>query len=154
MSASGRYRDNFCQAGCPHHGVFSGELNLACQLHFHFWGSLDLQGDVITSPKPFFSWKSLSLYLVTMTVPCERSALCSLPQRNVPDNQDSESPALSTCSNADIFRRMNTMLGNALDFTGVCTTPTSAKQKPEPLCGKEPSPPPPLPFWDLSTEHS
>ncbi|XP_064168339.1 cytoplasmic polyadenylation element-binding protein 1a [Anguilla rostrata] len=39
------------------------------------------------------------------------------------DRWDSDSPALSTCSNADIFRRMNTMLGNSLDFTGVCTTP-------------------------------
>ncbi|XP_013857064.1 cytoplasmic polyadenylation element-binding protein 1 isoform X4 [Austrofundulus limnaeus] len=34
-----------------------------------------------------------------------------------PETPDTESPALSTCSNADIFRRMNTMLGNALDFT-------------------------------------
>ncbi|KAG9341172.1 hypothetical protein JZ751_019611, partial [Albula glossodonta] len=41
----------------------------------------------------------------------------------VHDRWDSDSPALSTCSNADIFRRMNTMLGNSLDFTGVCTTP-------------------------------
>ncbi|KAG7283755.1 hypothetical protein CRUP_034379, partial [Coryphaenoides rupestris] len=41
------------------------------------------------------------------------------------DRWDPESPALSTCSNADIFRRMNTMLGNALDFTGVCTTPNA-----------------------------
>ncbi|XP_051776755.1 cytoplasmic polyadenylation element-binding protein 1a isoform X1 [Erpetoichthys calabaricus] len=39
------------------------------------------------------------------------------------DHWDSDAPALSTCSNADIFRRMNTMLGNSLDFTGVCTTP-------------------------------
>ncbi|KAJ8249297.1 hypothetical protein GJAV_G00233290 [Gymnothorax javanicus] len=39
------------------------------------------------------------------------------------DRWDSDSPALSTCSNADIFRRMNNMLGNSLDFTGVCTTP-------------------------------
>ncbi|KAK6294171.1 hypothetical protein J4Q44_G00350010 [Coregonus suidteri] len=38
------------------------------------------------------------------------------------DNWAPESPALSTCSNADIYRRMNTMLGNSLDFTGVCTT--------------------------------
>uniref|UniRef100_A0A3B5KZS3 RRM domain-containing protein n=1 Tax=Xiphophorus couchianus TaxID=32473 RepID=A0A3B5KZS3_9TELE len=44
---------------------------------------------------------------------------------------DTDSPALSTCSNADIFRRMNTMLGNALDFTGVCTTPNSTKHKPD-----------------------
>uniref|UniRef100_A0A672JFA6 Cytoplasmic polyadenylation element binding protein 1b n=1 Tax=Salarias fasciatus TaxID=181472 RepID=A0A672JFA6_SALFA len=44
---------------------------------------------------------------------------------------DSDSPALSTCSNADIFRRMNTMLGNALDFTGVCTTPNSSKGRPD-----------------------
>ncbi|XP_066557812.1 cytoplasmic polyadenylation element-binding protein 1a isoform X2 [Amia ocellicauda] len=41
----------------------------------------------------------------------------------VHDHWDSDAPALSTCSNADIFRRMNTMLGNSLDFTGVCTTP-------------------------------
>uniref|UniRef100_A0AAQ5XRX8 RRM domain-containing protein n=1 Tax=Amphiprion ocellaris TaxID=80972 RepID=A0AAQ5XRX8_AMPOC len=41
-----------------------------------------------------------------------------------PDSPDSDSPALTSCSNADIFRRMNTMLGNSLDFTGVCTTPT------------------------------
>ncbi|XP_031672545.1 cytoplasmic polyadenylation element-binding protein 1-B-like [Oncorhynchus kisutch] len=38
------------------------------------------------------------------------------------DNWAPESAALSTCSNADIYRRMNTMLGNSLDFTGVCTT--------------------------------
>uniref|UniRef100_A0A3B5L5U2 RRM domain-containing protein n=1 Tax=Xiphophorus couchianus TaxID=32473 RepID=A0A3B5L5U2_9TELE len=50
---------------------------------------------------------------------------------------DTDSPALSTCSNADIFRRMNTMLGNALDFTGVCTTPNSTKHKPDLLCGKD-----------------
>ncbi|KAK2853733.1 hypothetical protein Q5P01_006394 [Channa striata] len=54
-----------------------------------------------------------------------------------PDSPDSESPALSTCSNADIFRRMNTMLGNALDFTGVCTTPNNAKGKPDLLCESE-----------------
>lgn len=47
---------------------------------------------------------------------------------------DSETPALSTCSNADIFRRMNTMLGNSLDLTGVCTTP-SAKTKRDSLIG-------------------
>nr|XP_033776037.1 cytoplasmic polyadenylation element-binding protein 1 isoform X2 [Geotrypetes seraphini] len=35
----------------------------------------------------------------------------------------SETPALSTCSNADIFRRINAMLDNSLDFSGVCTTP-------------------------------
>uniref|UniRef100_A0A3Q3FRX2 Cytoplasmic polyadenylation element binding protein 1a n=1 Tax=Labrus bergylta TaxID=56723 RepID=A0A3Q3FRX2_9LABR len=51
-----------------------------------------------------------------------------------PDSPDSASPALSTCSNADIFRRMNTMLGNALDFTGVCTTPNNTKGKPDLLC--------------------
>uniref|UniRef100_A0A3Q4N3V0 Cytoplasmic polyadenylation element binding protein 1a n=1 Tax=Neolamprologus brichardi TaxID=32507 RepID=A0A3Q4N3V0_NEOBR len=48
---------------------------------------------------------------------------------------DTDSPALSTCSNADIFRRMNTMLGNALDFTGVCTTPNT-KGKPNLMSGK------------------
>ncbi|GAA6104576.1 cytoplasmic polyadenylation element-binding protein 1 isoform X1 [Tachysurus ichikawai] len=47
---------------------------------------------------------------------------------------DTETPALSTCSNADIFRRMNTMLGNSLDLTGVCTTP-SAKTKRDSLMG-------------------
>lgn len=52
------------------------------------------------------------------------------------ESPDTESPALSTCSNADIFRRMNTMLGNALDFTGVCTTPNNTKGKPDMLCGK------------------
>ncbi|XP_074089176.1 cytoplasmic polyadenylation element-binding protein 1 isoform X4 [Macrotis lagotis] len=35
----------------------------------------------------------------------------------------SEAPALSTCSNADIFRRINAMLDNSLDFSRVCTTP-------------------------------
>ncbi|XP_077942120.1 cytoplasmic polyadenylation element-binding protein 1 isoform X1 [Gasterosteus aculeatus] len=65
-----------------------------------------------------------------------------------PDSPDPETPALSTCSNADIFRRMNTMLGNALDFSGVCTTPTShnhhhqhhhphPKGKPDLLCESE-----------------
>lgn len=29
------------------------------------------------------------------------------------------------------------MLGNALDFTGVCTTPNNAKGKPDLLCGKK-----------------
>uniref|UniRef100_A0A4W4H2H4 RRM domain-containing protein n=1 Tax=Electrophorus electricus TaxID=8005 RepID=A0A4W4H2H4_ELEEL len=42
---------------------------------------------------------------------------------------DSETPALSTCSNADIFRRMNTMLGNSLDLTGVCTTPSGRTKR-------------------------
>ncbi|XP_019742574.1 cytoplasmic polyadenylation element-binding protein 1 isoform X3 [Hippocampus comes] len=45
-----------------------------------------------------------------------------------PASPDSDSAALSTCSNADIFRRMNTMLGNALDLTGVCTTPNNTKE--------------------------
>ncbi|KAM4039560.1 cytoplasmic polyadenylation element-binding protein 1 isoform 2-T2 [Anomaloglossus baeobatrachus] len=36
-----------------------------------------------------------------------------------------DTPALSTCSNADIFRRINAMLDNSLDFTGVCTTPNT-----------------------------
>uniref|UniRef100_A0A3Q4I794 Cytoplasmic polyadenylation element binding protein 1a n=1 Tax=Neolamprologus brichardi TaxID=32507 RepID=A0A3Q4I794_NEOBR len=52
-----------------------------------------------------------------------------------PESPDTDSPALSTCSNADIFRRMNTMLGNALDFTGVCTTPNT-KGKPNLMSGK------------------
>lgn len=68
-----------------------------------------------------------------------RSIFVFLLQRNDtrrPEGPDTESPALSTCSNADIFRRMNTMLGNALDFTGVCTTPNSTKGKPDMLCGK------------------
>ncbi|XP_061617268.1 cytoplasmic polyadenylation element-binding protein 1-like isoform X3 [Phyllopteryx taeniolatus] len=51
-----------------------------------------------------------------------------------PDSPDSDSPALSTCSNADIFRRINTMLGNALDLTGVCTTPNNTKGKADLLC--------------------
>ncbi|XP_077420468.1 cytoplasmic polyadenylation element-binding protein 1-like isoform X2 [Vanacampus margaritifer] len=51
-----------------------------------------------------------------------------------PSNPDADSPALSTCSNADIFRRMNTMLGNALDLTGVCTTPNNTKAKADLLC--------------------
>ncbi|XP_036439952.1 cytoplasmic polyadenylation element-binding protein 1 [Colossoma macropomum] len=42
---------------------------------------------------------------------------------------DSDTPALSTCSNADIFRRMNTMLGNSLDLTGVCTTPSGKTKR-------------------------
>ncbi|XP_077375041.1 cytoplasmic polyadenylation element-binding protein 1-like isoform X2 [Festucalex cinctus] len=46
-----------------------------------------------------------------------------------PSSPNADSPALSTCSNADIFRRMNTMLGNALDLTGVCTTPNNTKAK-------------------------
>lgn len=53
-----------------------------------------------------------------------------------PETPDSESPALSTCSNATVFRRMNTLLGNALDFTGVCTTPNNVREKPDLLCGK------------------
>lgn len=65
------------------------------------------------------------------------------PQRNnsrgVSDILDSDSPALSTCSNADIFRTMNTMLGNALDLTGVCTTPTGPRARMDLLSGKTPS---------------
>ncbi|XP_063044029.1 cytoplasmic polyadenylation element-binding protein 1 isoform X2 [Engraulis encrasicolus] len=38
---------------------------------------------------------------------------------------DSEATAMSSCSNANIFRRMNSMLGNSLDLTGVCNTPGS-----------------------------
>nr|XP_038961601.1 cytoplasmic polyadenylation element-binding protein 1 isoform X7 [Rattus norvegicus] len=37
------------------------------------------------------------------------------------DNQ--EVPALSTCSNANIFRRINAILDDSLDFSKVCTTP-------------------------------
>ncbi|XP_022272673.1 cytoplasmic polyadenylation element-binding protein 1 isoform X1 [Vulpes vulpes] len=37
------------------------------------------------------------------------------------DNQ--EAPALSTCSNASIFQRINAILDNSLDFNRVCTTP-------------------------------
>ncbi|CAB1323611.1 unnamed protein product [Coregonus sp. 'balchen'] len=43
------------------------------------------------------------------------------------DHWHTGSQALSTCSNGDVFRRMNTMLGNSLDLTGVCTTPTNHK---------------------------
>ncbi|KAG8516384.1 Cytoplasmic polyadenylation element-binding protein 1, partial [Galemys pyrenaicus] len=39
------------------------------------------------------------------------------------DNQ--EAPALSTCSNANIFRRINAILDNSLDFSRVCTTPVN-----------------------------
>ncbi|CAL9702256.1 unnamed protein product [Knipowitschia caucasica] len=53
-----------------------------------------------------------------------------------PECSDPESAALSTCSNADVFRRMNTMLGNALDLTGVCTTPNTTKGK-DLLCESE-----------------
>ncbi|KAL2088876.1 hypothetical protein ACEWY4_015775 [Coilia grayii] len=52
---------------------------------------------------------------------------CSFPsQRDDPsilNRWESEAPAMSTCSNASIFRRMNSMLGNSLDLTGVCNTP-------------------------------
>ncbi|KAJ7998318.1 hypothetical protein DPEC_G00221450 [Dallia pectoralis] len=40
------------------------------------------------------------------------------------DHWQPGSKVMSTCSNADVFRRINTMLGNSLDLTGVCTTPT------------------------------
>ncbi|XP_028812541.1 cytoplasmic polyadenylation element-binding protein 1 isoform X1 [Denticeps clupeoides] len=50
------------------------------------------------------------------------------------DRWDAESPGLSTCSSADLFRRMNSMLGTPLDFPGVCNTP-SAKAKRDPLTG-------------------
>ncbi|MGH0133032.1 UNVERIFIED_CONTAM: hypothetical protein FKN15_035398 [Acipenser sinensis] len=51
-------------------------------------------------------------------------ARCSQDDLNkAHERWESDAPALSTCSNADLFRRMNTMLGNSLDFTGVCTTP-------------------------------
>ncbi|NWZ43206.1 CPEB1 protein, partial [Brachypodius atriceps] len=48
------------------------------------------------------------------------------PVRSIKDCWDSpNAPALSTCSNADIFRRINAMLDNSLDFSGVCTTPVT-----------------------------
>ncbi|XP_039714075.1 cytoplasmic polyadenylation element-binding protein 1 isoform X4 [Pteropus medius] len=36
-----------------------------------------------------------------------------------------EPPALSKCSNASIFRRINAILDNSLDFSGVCSTPVN-----------------------------
>ncbi|RLW03798.1 hypothetical protein DV515_00006227 [Chloebia gouldiae] len=48
------------------------------------------------------------------------------PVRSLKDCWDSpNASALSTCSNADIFRRINAMLDNSLDFSGVCTTPVT-----------------------------
>jgi cytoplasmic polyadenylation element-binding protein len=38
-----------------------------------------------------------------------------------------EAPALSTCSNASIFRRINAILDNSLDFSRVCTTPVNPR---------------------------
>ncbi|XP_042332566.1 cytoplasmic polyadenylation element-binding protein 1 isoform X5 [Sceloporus undulatus] len=38
-------------------------------------------------------------------------------------------PALTTCSNADIFRRINAMLDNSLDFNGVCATPITKERR-------------------------
>ncbi|XP_048119572.1 cytoplasmic polyadenylation element-binding protein 1 isoform X2 [Alosa alosa] len=51
---------------------------------------------------------------------------------------ESEAPALSTCSNANIFRRMNSMLGNSLDLTGVCNTP-GGKGRRDPLFDRQDS---------------
>ncbi|XP_061451437.1 cytoplasmic polyadenylation element-binding protein 1 isoform X1 [Rhineura floridana] len=42
---------------------------------------------------------------------------------------NSDVPALTTCSNADIFRRINAMLDNSLDFSGVCTTPITKERR-------------------------
>nr|KAF6283512.1 hypothetical protein mPipKuh1_010174 [Pipistrellus kuhlii] len=36
-----------------------------------------------------------------------------------------EAQALSTCSNASIFQKINAILDNSLNFSGVCTTPTN-----------------------------
>ncbi|XP_072838350.1 cytoplasmic polyadenylation element-binding protein 1 isoform X1 [Pogona vitticeps] len=41
----------------------------------------------------------------------------------------SDVPALTTCSNADIFRRINAMLDNSLDFSGVCATPITKERR-------------------------
>lgn len=50
--------------------------------------------------------------------------------RSIKDCWDSpDAPALSTCSNADIFRQINAMLDNALDFSGVCTTPVTKSKR-------------------------
>lgn len=50
--------------------------------------------------------------------------------RSIKDCWDSpDAPALSTCSNADIFRRINAMLDNSLDFSGVCTTPVTKSKR-------------------------
>ncbi|KAK2524614.1 Cpeb1, partial [Columba guinea] len=50
--------------------------------------------------------------------------------RSIKDCWDSpDAPALSSCSNADIFRRINAMLDNSLDFSGVCTTPVTKSKR-------------------------
>ncbi|XP_065497666.1 cytoplasmic polyadenylation element-binding protein 1 isoform X2 [Caloenas nicobarica] len=50
--------------------------------------------------------------------------------RSIKDCWDSpDAPALSSCSNADIFRRINAMLDNSLDFSGVCTTPVTRSKR-------------------------
>ncbi|NXG45144.1 CPEB1 protein, partial [Psilopogon haemacephalus] len=52
------------------------------------------------------------------------------PGRSIKDCRDSpDAPALSTCSNADIFRQINAMLENSLDFSGVCTTPATKSKR-------------------------
>ncbi|XP_070619050.1 cytoplasmic polyadenylation element-binding protein 1 isoform X3 [Erythrolamprus reginae] len=42
---------------------------------------------------------------------------------------NSDVPALTTCSNADIFRRINAMLDNSLDLSGVCATPITKERR-------------------------
>lgn len=42
-----------------------------------------------------------------------------------PNHWDTGSQAVSTCSNAEIFHRINAILGNSLDLSGVCTTPNT-----------------------------
>ncbi|XP_034988009.2 cytoplasmic polyadenylation element-binding protein 1 isoform X1 [Zootoca vivipara] len=50
--------------------------------------------------------------------------------RTIKDCWDnSDVPALTTCSNAEIFRQINSMLGNSLDFKGVCTTPIAKERR-------------------------
>jgi len=51
-------------------------------------------------------------------------------ERSIKDCWDSpDTPALSTCSNADTFRRINAILDNSLDFSGVCTTPVTKSKR-------------------------
>ncbi|TSK19990.1 Cytoplasmic polyadenylation element-binding protein 1 [Bagarius yarrelli] len=115
-------------------------IHPALGAHFIARDPYDLTGAALIPASPE-AWSPYPLYTAELspglphtafTYPAAAAAAAALhAQRDNPralNRWDTETPALSTCSNADIFRRMNNMLGNSLDLTGVCTTP-SAKSK-------------------------
>ncbi|KAK1802221.1 hypothetical protein P4O66_021886, partial [Electrophorus voltai] len=112
-------------------------IHPALGAHFIARDPYDLTGAALIPASPE-AWSPYPLYTAELSPGLPHAAF-TYPaaaalhaQRDNPralNRWDSETPALSTCSNADIFRRMNTMLGNSLDLTGVCTTPSGRTKR-------------------------